>query len=300
MNRILDDWCGGIHWDATDSAPATPRHRRLRSGPTGRSASSIARWCAACRSRSDECGRRPRGRSDVHTHRHLPLRDVVRPSVHRGRTDEALATAVNGTCHLAEAAGRGGCAAFRSPGQFSWLSSSTASDSRVRSHRTAHVAGCRKSRGVHRAETDLLGSCWTAVRRAAGVFRLLGPGELAHRFIPMLLRAARDGTTVSLLRGASGTLCTSTTWSTPACARRTSNCLRARYSISGAAKAGRPKRLSMPFVRRRADRSGSRKAPTPATPPTAHGLPIFPRRAPRSVGRRLDYFTPGSRRHCGA
>lgn len=114
---------------------------------------------------------------------------------------EALATSVNGTCHLAEAAAAAGVRRFVHLGSFLGYRP------QPRPIRESDPLEPLTSRGAAKAAASLwLRQFATAMQFPAvelRVFSVYGPGELPHRFIPVLLRAAHDGTAVSLLRGAS-------------------------------------------------------------------------------------------------
>ena len=110
---------------------------------------------------------------------------------------EALAMAVNGTCHLAEAAAEAGVRRFVHLGSFLGYRQ------QPRPIREADPLEPLTSRGAAKAAASIwLRQFAQAMKFPAvelRVFSAYGPGELGDRFIPMLLRAARDGTTVLLL-----------------------------------------------------------------------------------------------------
>ncbi len=121
------------------------------------------------------------------------------PSNAAGRL-EALAVAVNGTAHLAEAAAEAGVRRFVHLGSFLGY---RPQDRPIREDDPIDPA---TPRGAAKAAASIWLRQFAKAQAFPAVelriFSVYGPGEPEYRFIPTLLRAARDGSPIHLLQGA--------------------------------------------------------------------------------------------------
>lgn len=114
---------------------------------------------------------------------------------------EALAIAVHGTANLAEAAAEAGVRRFVHLGSFLGYRP------QHRAIREDDPIEPSTARGAAKAAASMWlrqfakAMAFSAVELR--IFSVYGPGEADHRFVPTLLRAARDGTAVRLLAGVS-------------------------------------------------------------------------------------------------
>jgi nucleoside-diphosphate-sugar epimerase len=118
-----------------------------------------------------------------------------------GLRSEALATSVIGTSHLLEAALACGVSRFVHAGSF------LVYEPKDRPLREEDPIAPSSLRGAAKAGASLWLQQFAKLTGLSAVelriFSVYGPGEAAHRFIPTVLRAARDGGTLPLLRGPS-------------------------------------------------------------------------------------------------